>query len=78
MAKCDVELWVLVDEDGNHVAHHDVDQLADLYDEAIGGDAGKARRVVKVTLSVPMPEVTELTGVVPELAPVEAATLRAV
>lgn len=61
-----VEVWVLVDEDGNYVASHDVDRLCEEYDDVIGGDRDSTSfRRIKVTLTVPLPKPVELTGVVP-------------
>jgi hypothetical protein len=48
----EVELWVLVDENGDYEVSKDA---ADLQ-----ADAGLASRVVKVTLRVPTPEPVEL------------------
>ena len=59
---CEVEVWVLVDADGNYVASASEDALADLYDADVGADASTGRRVVKVTLTVPLPQTVELTG----------------
>lgn len=61
----EVEVWVLVDEDGCAVASTDVDALAGLYDDSVGEGAEKARRCVKVVLKVPCPSYVEMTGVVP-------------
>lgn len=64
----ELEVWVLVDENGDYVASHDADALADLYEEAIGGNAGVARRLVKVALKVPEFRPIEVSGTVPEVA----------
>jgi hypothetical protein len=42
-----VELWVLIDEDGNYVASDDAAHLIERYDEQIGNDrdATELRRV---------------------------------
>lgn len=61
----EVEVWVLVDEDGAAVSSTDVDKLAELYDEQVGEGAEKARRCVKVTLMVPVPSYVEMKGIVP-------------
>jgi hypothetical protein len=61
----EVEVWVLVDSDGNAVATADESLLDELYDEQVGGVAGLARRRVRVVLTVPVPEETVLRGTVP-------------
>jgi hypothetical protein len=61
-----VEVWVLVDENGDAVASCDQDCLSDLYEEKIGTDHATGRRVVKVVLTVPLPRPVELSGTVPE------------
>jgi hypothetical protein len=60
-----VEVWVLVDENGDAVSSCDPDCLSDLYEEHIGSDHATGRRVVKVVLTVPLPKPVELSGVVP-------------
>jgi hypothetical protein len=67
VATCEVEVYVLVDGDGNYVASEDADALADRYDEVAGNDAATARRRVKVVLTVPLPVEAVLRGTVPEL-----------
>lgn len=58
---CDVEVWVMVNDQGEYVAHEDNDQLAEAYGERIGelNEAGGIRRV-KVKVRVPLPEVIEV------------------
>jgi hypothetical protein len=62
--KHEVEVWVLVDADGNAVASTDPDQLADLYDEQVSADAGTPRRRVRVVLTVEVADVV-LRGTIP-------------
>jgi hypothetical protein len=64
MAQHTVEVWVMVDADGNAVASHDADLLGELYDDHVGNDAGTARRVVKVELTVAVEPIV-LRGTVP-------------
>lgn len=61
----EVELWVLVDQDGNAVVSTEESDLAELYDEKVGNDARFVRRVVKVVLSVPVMTEVTLRGTVP-------------
>jgi hypothetical protein len=62
----EIEVWVLVDSDGNAVAHTDRDSIAELYDEQIGGESAMARRLVKLSLKIPVPAEVALTGTVPD------------
>ncbi len=57
-----IEVWVLVDENGDHVASHDVDLLDELYADTIGDGESLGMRYVKCTLTVPLPTTIELTG----------------
>lgn len=62
-----VEVWVLVDADGDYVAVDDRDTALERYEECFGGysDAG-AVRWVKVTLSVPLPVVVNVSATIGE------------
>ena len=61
-----VEVWILVDSNGDYAIAKDSSDLADAYEQDIQAcsDAEGLRRV-KVTLTVPLPEPVELTGTVP-------------
>lgn len=61
----EVEVWIMVNDQGEYVAHTDADGLTERYGEEIGdiAEAGGLRRV-KVTVNVPLPEPFELTGAV--------------
>jgi hypothetical protein len=63
---CDV--WLLVDADGDFVAHHDKDQLVELYEDCVQpiADSG-GYRVVRVAVAVPLPHPVELTAEAPAL-----------
>ncbi len=59
MAKaCDVEIFVAVDESGDHIVASDRDDL-DL------SSLGDSTRIVRVVLTVPLPVLVTLKGVVP-------------
>jgi hypothetical protein len=61
-----VEIWVLVDQDGDYAAGTDPDTLHEVYDDTVGGDRDTlSMRRVKVTLTIPKPKPVELTGTVP-------------
>ena len=62
---CEVWVWVLVDENGDHAATANADNLADVYDSEVGGGSELAKRKVHVVLTVPVPEPAELRGTVP-------------
>lgn len=59
----EVEVWVLVNSEGEWVAHEDAGQLADAYGERIGelADAEGTRRV-KLTVKIPLPKPIEIRG----------------
>ncbi|WP_439628825.1 hypothetical protein [Gemmata sp.] len=59
----EVEVWVMVNDQGEYVAHADPDKLAEVYAADVGelADAGGLRRV-KLTVNVPLPEPFELRG----------------
>ena len=58
----EVTVFILVDENGDFVAHHDRDCLPDQWEDHIGGTAINSR-VVKATILVPEPEDSEVKGV---------------
>ncbi len=64
MKTVEVEIWVLVDENGNYAANTVEDELDQRYAEEIGSTDVATRRI-KVKLTVPLPAVVELSGVVP-------------
>jgi hypothetical protein len=69
-----LEVWVAVDADGDYECGVDEDAATERFDENVGGTGG--RRLVKLTVKVPLPTVIELTGEV-EADP-EPGELRAV
>ena len=62
----EVEAFLLIDADGGYVITHDESNLADLYDNEIGSDAGVTRRVIKLKLTVPLPRPIEAAAAIPE------------
>jgi hypothetical protein len=54
---CEVEIWLMVDEDGDFEVSKDATDLQ--------APAGLASRMVRVTLTIPKPAAVELAGVVP-------------
>ena len=69
-----VEVWVLVDGDGNFVVHHDQDGIKERYEEEVGDDWGKTTtRLVRATIHVPRPKLADVIAVVDEEPAVGAA-----
>jgi hypothetical protein len=68
MATTTIEVWVMVDQYGDYDVGTSEGLAREAYDGNIGGDA--ARRLVKLLLTVPLPEPLVVTGTVP--APAEA------
>jgi hypothetical protein len=66
MATATVELWVVVDENGDYAIGATQDEAHERYSEDIG--AACATRVLNVKLAVPHPKPVEITGTVPEEA----------
>lgn len=61
----DVELWIVVDENGDiGVSKDGPDEAGEAYQDDIGGHG--PRRCIKVSLKVPAPKAIELCGTVPE------------
>jgi hypothetical protein len=61
----EVEVWLLCDESGNYVCCEDASDLAERYAEQVDGGSELGRRVLKLTVKVPVPEFTEVRGEAP-------------
>lgn len=62
------QIWVTVDEIGDYVASHNQGALNELWESDIGDvDCGKARRLVQITVQIPLPRPAVATVVVPDL-----------
>lgn len=62
---CEIEVWVLVDENGDAVADVDPLHLKDEYEADIGElEPQMARRVVRITVRIPKPRAVELVAVI--------------
>ena len=57
-----VEVWVCVDGDGDFGIGRDADAACTNYDDEVGGGTDCGRRMVKLTVKVPLPTVIELSG----------------
>lgn len=63
---CQVEVWVVVDAEGQYAVGVDAETARRAYANEIGAlEETEGFRLVKVGLTVPMPAVAELSGVVP-------------
>jgi hypothetical protein len=68
---CQVEVWVLVDADGDYGVGREADAASQNYADDVGGTEGN-RRMVKLTLTIPLPKPMELVATIPEEEPGEA------
>ncbi len=60
------EVWICVDTAGDYGAGKDIDAARQSYTDDIGAiDEAEGFRFVKVTVTVPLPVVVELTGDAP-------------
>lgn len=62
-----VEVWVMVDQDGDYVVAKDREALAEKYEEEFTGlNSEVTTRFVKLTVNVPKPRPVELVATVAE------------
>ncbi len=61
---CEIEVWVVIDEDGDYAVGKDRESAAESFESDIGFNNENGTRRVKLTVSVPLPEAIELTGTV--------------
>lgn len=61
--KAEIEIWAIVNEDGEYQAGADEDQAGNLFDSNV---AGHRRRTFQLKLVVPLPTVTQASGELPE------------
>ena len=61
----DVELYVMVDENGDYVVAKEGGHLAEAYDDDVGCDSQTARRILTLKLRVEKPRTVELMADVP-------------
>jgi hypothetical protein len=60
-----IDVWVIVDENGDYVATEDRESLQVIYADNIGASCDRARRIIKVTLQVELPKPETLALKVP-------------
>ena len=65
-----VEVWVMVDENGEYVVHKGREELGNQYAEYVGELTGEATRVIRATINVPTPKHVELEATLPVELPV--------
>lgn len=62
----EIEVWVMVNDQGEYVAHESESDLPGEYEERVGELADAAGlRSIKIKVKVPLPAVIELEGEVP-------------
>lgn len=57
-----LEVWVAVDAHGEFGLGKDAEAAEENYQDDVGGGAEDGRRMVKLTVKVPLPVVLELSG----------------
>jgi len=71
----EIDVIILIDEDGDYAVHHDADAIKERYEEEISEiDGTKAYRLVKLTVKVPTPSPAVAVITVPAL-PSDAAVM---
>jgi hypothetical protein len=68
----DVEVFVMLDENGDYVVADNGDSLDEKYAEE-HGETNLARRVVKLNLKIQLPEIVEVSATIPADAAGEVA-----
>lgn len=61
-----IEVYVLIDENGEHVVSTTIDDLAEKYNRYIGGDADLARRIVRLDVAIPLPRIAVVSAEAPD------------
>lgn len=57
-----VEIWVVVDENGDYDVGNDIDTASERFNDTVGFEKQTGTRQVKITLKVPLPTVLEVSG----------------
>lgn len=58
----ELEIWVVVDENGDYAAGTNREEAEASFDNDIGCDQSTASRRIKLTVKVPLPKPIEITG----------------
>ena len=61
--KCEVEVWVIINEGGDFQVGADEEQAIEDFED---NHAGYRRRTFRLFLTLPLPQVTEVRGELPE------------
>jgi hypothetical protein len=64
--RADLDVWLMVNEDGEYVASHDEDNLSELYDDYVGGSSANLR-TIRLSLSVPLPQPVNVSVELPDV-----------
>jgi enoyl-CoA hydratase/carnithine racemase len=72
--ECIVEVFVIVDDDGNYSCGADLDAATDKYNDDFGATA---RRVLRLVVTCSKPQIVELQGRAPETGTVGWLTVKA-
>ena len=73
MNSVEVEVWVVVDEDGNTWCGNDACHAMEGYTDGVQTIGDVPYRMVKVLLTVPLPETVTVSATVPEQGEVVAS-----
>jgi hypothetical protein len=60
----DVEIWITVDEEGDHEVASNQSDAEELFADNTGGN--RPRHTIKLSLTVPLPKVIEVAAALPE------------
>ena len=68
-----IEVWIVMNEDGDYEVGKDVDDAAEQFDDNL---TGSLRRIVKINVNMTPPQVREANVAVPDDADTVRATTR--
>lgn len=66
MSKVTVEVWVKVDQDGDYEVGTTSEETATRFTEIVGDDTERGVRMVKLMVTIPLPECIEVAVDVPD------------
>lgn len=66
MQTTEIEVAIMIDQDGDYVIHKDADELGDTWDNEIGGSTPRLTRVVVLKLTVPLPKALVAEAAIPD------------
>lgn len=61
----EIEVFILMDADGNFITTHDADNIKDEWDTHIGNEPVHPTRLMRIKLNVPLPVEINLAATVP-------------